>query len=72
MKKGMQGLHSVLFEGDDDLANFKVAPGNDQNPTRDRFAEATADMIRMARESWARGDAGSPPHTGVPKARLLQ
>ena len=71
MKKGMQRLHSVLFDSEEDLVNFKATPGNDRGMTRDQFAEAAADMVRTAREAWARGAASNPPRTGTPGAQLL-
>ena len=70
MKKGMQGLHSVLFDSDD-LENVKTTSGHERGLTRDQFAEAAADMVKAARDAWARGTASNPPRTGMPKAHLL-
>lgn len=46
-RRGMDRLNSFLFEGEEELVNVKYFPASSQNLTRERFADAVADMIKF-------------------------
>jgi len=69
-ERGMEKLHSLLFDGEGELVNVKFFPGNGRSLTRDQLADAGADMIRAAREAWKNGVPSNPPKTNVEKTTL--
>jgi len=70
-ERGMEKLHSLLFDGEGELVNVKFFPGNGRGLTRDQLADAGADMISAARDAWKRGVPSNPPRTNVAKTQLL-
>lgn len=70
-ERGMDKLHSLLFEGEGELVNVKFFPGSGRGLTRDQLAEAGADMIRAAQDAWMNRVPSNPPRTNVEKAQLL-
>ncbi|MEZ5752287.1 MAG: hypothetical protein R3D60_10080 [Paracoccaceae bacterium] len=67
----MDKLDSLLFNGEGELVNVKFFPGNGRDLTRDKLADAGAEMIRSAKEAWKDGIPSNPPRTNAVKRMLM-
>lgn len=60
-------LHSVLFEGDRELENFKFFPGDQRGLQATELCEAAG---RVVRQCFEEGLIDRPPVTGKEKTAL--
>ena len=70
-EKGRERLQALLFNGNEDLVNVKLFPGNAAHLTDDVLADAAERMLRCARDAFNAGEPSNPPTTGMVKRQFV-
>lgn len=70
-ESGKQKLHSLLFNGDQELVNLKLFPGTGRELSAGSLGVAAAEALSEAMDAWENEVPSRAPSTGLNKSTLM-